>query len=102
MLVGSTSSYMVGTKAVNEDASSEPVAYETEDEEEKGNDDNGPAAGKPTGALSDVQLATKHRKSCNSFLRPLLISFCSGPDYPNKLNKLSTFIYQPKFPYALR
>ena len=58
---------MAGTKAENEEASSEPAAYEMEDDEKKENDDNGATAGKPT-TLSDVKLATKHCMSFKSFL----------------------------------
>ena len=91
---------MAGTKAENEEASSEPAAYEMEDDEEKENDDNGATAGKPT-TLSDVKLATKHCTSFKSFLNLCYFPIHSGPGYPNNLNELSAFIHQSKCPYVL-
>lgn len=65
MLTGSTSSYMVGLKPKGEGGfhSTEemPVEIETEEDDEK--DESGATPGSPSGALSDVKLAVRHRTS---------------------------------------
>lgn len=56
MLAGTTSSYMAQMKA--KDNESSPDEAELHDEENE-DDDGGPASGNPSGAMSDVKLASK-------------------------------------------
>lgn len=104
MLAGTTSSYVAQSKAKDDGGNSESdeAGLHPDDDEENEDDDGGPASGSPSGAMSQVKLASK----CGMYDEISSPCFCidlfTEPRYPRNLYQLAEQIRQPKFPLALR
>jgi hypothetical protein len=102
MLAGTTSSYMAQMKA--KDSESSPDSDEAElHDEENDDDDGGPASGNPSGAMSDVKLASKcgmYNEFSSGCLQ--ITDLFAESRYPRNLYQLAEHIHLPNFPLALR
>ena len=105
MLARTTSSYVAQSKAKDDRGNSESDEaglHPDDDEENEDGDDGGPASGSPSGAMSQVKLASK----CGMYDEISSTRFCidlfTEPRYPHNLYQLAEQIRQPQFPLALR